>query len=64
MGGYSATEAYLPSEKIAIATVVTYQPAAFDSQGNYPFPNSSDALFRSIGAVVAPKDPPPQLPGG
>ncbi len=63
VSGYSATEAYLPSEKIAIATVVTYQPSAFDSQGNYPFPNSSDALFRSIGAVVAPKDPPPLLPG-
>ena len=24
--GYSATEAYLPSEKVAIAAVVTYQP--------------------------------------
>jgi hypothetical protein len=60
--GYSATEAYLPSEKVAIATVVTYQPSAFDSQGNYPAPNSSNALFQSIGAVVAPKDPPPTEP--
>ncbi|MEZ0284929.1 MAG: serine hydrolase domain-containing protein [Thermoleophilia bacterium] len=60
--GYSATEAYLPSEKVAIAAVVTYQPSAFDSQGNYPAPNSSDALFQSIGAIVAPQDPPPTEP--
>jgi hypothetical protein len=50
----------LPSEKIAIAVVVTYLPGAFDNQGNYP--NYSDTMFRAIGAVVAPKDPPPPLP--
>jgi CubicO group peptidase (beta-lactamase class C family) len=60
LSGYSATEAYLPSEKIAIAVVVTYLPGAFDNQGNYP--NYSDTMFRAIGAVVAPKDPPPPLP--
>jgi CubicO group peptidase (beta-lactamase class C family) len=57
LAGFSATEAYLPSEEIAIAVAVTYLPAAFDAQGNYA--NSADALFRSIGAVVAPDDPPP-----
>jgi len=57
LGGYSATEAYLPSKKIAIAVFVTYAPEAFDSQGNYK--NSSDMLFRSIGAYLAPDDPPP-----
>ncbi len=57
LSGFSATEAYLPSQGIAIAVAVTYLPAAFDAQGNYP--NSADALFRSIGAVVAPDDPPP-----
>jgi hypothetical protein len=30
---------------------------AFDSQGNYS--NSSDKVFRSIGAYLAPDDPPP-----
>src|SRR6266498_4752760 len=35
LGGYSATEAYLPSQKIAIAVFVTYTPDAFDSEGNY-----------------------------
>jgi CubicO group peptidase (beta-lactamase class C family) len=58
LGGYSATEAYLPSKKIAIAVFVTYAPEAFDSEGNYK--NSSDALYRSIGTYLAPDDPPPQ----
>ena len=61
LSGFSATEAYLPSEEIAIAVAVTYLPAAFDAQGNYP--NAADSLFRSIGAVVAPDDPPP-VPNG
>src|SRR4029077_8506985 len=57
LGGYSATEAYLPSRKIAIAVAVTFTPEAFDSQGNYA--NSSDTLFRAIGAYMAPDDAPP-----
>jgi CubicO group peptidase (beta-lactamase class C family) len=61
LSGFSATEAYLPSEEIAIAVAVTHLPAAFDAQGNYP--NAADSLFRSIGAVVAPDDPPP-VPNG
>src|SRR6266404_6236862 len=60
VGGYSATEAYLPSKKIAIAVAVTYAPEAFDSQGNYA--NSSDTIFRSIGTDLAPDDPPPPVP--
>ena len=57
LDGYSATEAYLPSKKIAIAVATTFAPEAFDSQGNYA--NSSDTLFRSIGRYLAPDDPPP-----
>jgi CubicO group peptidase (beta-lactamase class C family) len=60
LSGFSATEAYLPSEKVAIAVAVTYLPQAFDAQGN--FANSSDTLFRAVGAVAAPQDPPPTLP--
>jgi CubicO group peptidase (beta-lactamase class C family) len=60
LGGYSATEAYLPSKKIAIAVAVTYAPEAFDSQGNYA--NSSDTIFRSIGSYLAADDPPPAVP--
>jgi CubicO group peptidase (beta-lactamase class C family) len=61
LDGISAAEAYLPSEHIAIAVAVTYLPAAFDAQGNYP--NAADSLWRTIGAVVAPNDPPP-VPNG
>lgn len=57
LGGYSATGAYLPGKKVSIAVAVTYLPGAFDSDGDYP--NSADTLFRQIGAVVAPSDPPP-----
>src|SRR5947208_3643066 len=60
LDGYSATEAYLPSKKIAIAVAVTFAPEAFDSQGNYK--NSSDTVFRSIGAYLAPDDAPPAPP--
>src|SRR6266567_3106238 len=57
LGGTAAIEAYLPSKKIAIAIAVTFGPEAFDSEGNYA--NSGDALFRSIGAYMAPDDAPP-----
>jgi CubicO group peptidase (beta-lactamase class C family) len=58
LSGFGATEAYLPSQKIAIAVAVTLLPQAFDSRGDYT--NLSDVpLFRRIGAIVAPKDPPP-----
>ncbi len=57
VSGYSATEAYLPSQKIAIAVVTTFDAAAFNSQGVEP--NASDTIFRLIGAYVAPNDAPP-----
>lgn len=57
MSGYSAVEAYLPSQKIAIAVAATYLPEAFDDQGDYT--NAADTVFREIGAVLAPDDAPP-----
>src|SRR6478752_6361105 len=60
MSGYAALEAYLPSQKIAIAVAVTYAPEAFDDQGDYR--NESDTLFRQIGAELAPEDAPPMPP--
>jgi CubicO group peptidase (beta-lactamase class C family) len=60
LSGEGATEAYLPSQKISIAVVVTLAPGAFDSQGNYA--NASEHLFRSIGDYMAPNDPPPPVP--
>lgn len=55
--GESAIAAYLPSQRIAIAVTVTYEPAAFDNQGNYR--NEAETLFRNIGTVLAPADAPP-----
>lgn len=55
--GESAVEAYLPSQKMAIAVAVTYHPTAFGDQGNYR--NEADRLFRKIGAELAPQDAPP-----
>lgn len=55
--GYAAVNAYLPAQKIAIAVAVTYEEAAFDSEGAYS--NGGDALFRKIGAYLAPDDAPP-----
>jgi CubicO group peptidase (beta-lactamase class C family) len=61
LGGYSATEAYLPSQKISISVATTFKPGAFDCQGNYA--NSSDTLFRLLGAYVSPSNaPPPKSP--
>ncbi|MCW2686040.1 MAG: penicillin-binding protein beta-lactamase class [Mycobacterium sp.] len=55
--GEAGVEAYLPSQKIAIAVAVSYRPEAFDDQGNYP--NSAQTLFQRIGAELAPGDAPP-----
>jgi CubicO group peptidase (beta-lactamase class C family) len=60
MSGYAALEAYLPSQKVAIAVAATYAPEAFDDQGDYR--NEADTLFRRIGAELAPDDAPPMLP--
>ncbi|BBX98485.1 serine hydrolase domain-containing protein [Mycobacterium lacus] len=59
--GYAAVEAYLPSQRAAVAVAVTYAPDAFDEQGNSR--NEADTLFRKIGAEVAPNDAPPMPPG-
>jgi CubicO group peptidase (beta-lactamase class C family) len=57
VSGYSATEAYLPSEKVAIAVVTTFEPGAFNAQGVEP--NASDTIFRALGAYMAPQQAPP-----
>ena len=58
--GYAGVEAYLPSQKIALAVVTTFTEQAFDAQGNYD--NEADTLFRRIGAELAPGDAPPHPP--
>ncbi|MDO3639672.1 serine hydrolase domain-containing protein [Mycolicibacterium arseniciresistens] len=60
LSGSSAVEAYLPERKLAVAVAVTYAPEAFDDQGDYA--NEAEALFRRIGAELAPEDAPPMPP--
>ena len=57
LGGYSAAEAYLPSQKIAIAVVATFAPGAFDCEGNYA--NTGDLLWRLIAKDLTPQNAPP-----
>lgn len=57
LGGYAATMAYLPGKDVSIAVATTFKAAAFDADGGYP--NASDAIFRQIGARMAPKQAPP-----
>ena len=47
-GGYAATEAYLPSKKIAIAAAVTFAPGAFDAEGNWQFQRRHLPCHREI----------------
>ncbi len=58
--GYAAVEAYLPSQKVAIAVATTFAPEAFDDGGDYD--NEAETLFRRIGAEMAPGDAPPVPP--
>jgi len=58
--GLAGVEAYLPSQKIALGVITTYNEEAFDENGDYS--NEADTLFRRIGAELAPDDAPPQLP--
>ncbi len=60
MSGYAALEAYLPSQKIAIAIAATYAPEAFDDQGDYR--NEADTVFRKVAGELAPDDAPPMPP--
>lgn len=57
LGGYAATMAYLPGKDVAIAVTTTFKQEAFSADGSYR--NSSDAIFREIGALMAPGDAPP-----
>ena len=59
-GGYAGAMAYLPSENIAISIFVTFAPSAFAPDGNYP--NHADTLWRMIGAIMSPDNPPLMAP--
>ncbi|HEX5908724.1 MAG TPA: hypothetical protein VFY56_17055 [Propionibacteriaceae bacterium] len=54
--GESGAIDYLPSQQVAIALTVTYEPAAFTSPASPK--NSADYLWRVIAAKLAPADAP------
>ena len=60
LSGLGVVEAYLPSEKIAIAIAVTLKPAAFDSAANYSSP--ANPMFQQISTVMAPEHAAPVPP--
>jgi len=61
--GEAGAFAYQPSQRAAISVAVTFAPDAFDpTTGDYSAatgPNAADLVWREIGQVAAPKDPPP-----
>ena len=54
--GCSAIEAYLPSQKIAVAVATTYGEQSFDEQGNYKYGIGSERIFKAIAEYLAPGD--------
>ncbi len=57
-GGYGSVEAYLPSEKIAIAVAVTFGEASFDDQGNNLNDQAAKSIFSEIAAFMTGQPPP------
>ena len=55
--GQAAAMAYLAAGQVSIAVAVTFEPEAFDADGNTR--NEADQLFRELGAIVAPDHAPP-----
>lgn len=55
-GGYAATNAYLPSRRIAVAIAVTFAESGFDEHGNYG--DASRRLFGEIAEYLAPTEAP------
>jgi len=55
--GGGAAFGYLPSKKIAIAVVTTYQPAAFNSHGDVT--DAGPAIMSALAKALAPASPIP-----
>jgi CubicO group peptidase (beta-lactamase class C family) len=51
-GGYGSVEAYLPSQKIAVAVAVTFAAASFDDKGNYLNDQAAKTILSGIAAFM------------
>ena len=56
--GFASAVANHPSTRLTIAVAATAGEGAFDADGNYRFGNSAQAIFRRIGELLVPGDPP------
>lgn len=59
--GSGAAFGYLPQAQLAISTVTTYTPDAFDAEGSYP--NASVDVLTQLADALSPKIPIPPRPG-
>ena len=50
--GYSAETRVSPSERIAVATAVTFERAAFTETGDYRQQNAATSLLKALAATV------------
>jgi CubicO group peptidase (beta-lactamase class C family) len=55
--GSGAAVGYLPSEKLAIAVITTYQPTAFNSRGDVT--GAGPAIMSTLAKVLTPANPIP-----
>jgi CubicO group peptidase (beta-lactamase class C family) len=55
--GSGAAFGYLPSHKVAIAVITTYQPDAFDNQGNVT--DAGPAIMSTLAKALVPSSPIP-----
>lgn len=59
--GSGAAVGYLPQDKVAIAVITTYQPDAFDADGNVKR-DAGQAVLTRVAAAMAPDQPFPSAP--
>jgi hypothetical protein len=57
-GGYGAIEAYLPSDRIAIAVATTFNEAGFGEDGSYLHSRASWEIFAAIASYLTPEKAP------
>lgn len=58
--GSGAIVGYLPSNKLAIAVITSYQPAGFDGEGNVT--DAGPAILATLSKALAPASPIPGSP--
>jgi CubicO group peptidase (beta-lactamase class C family) len=58
LAGYGGTAGYHAGGGVAIAVVTTFTEDGFGEDGSYAYGNVSQSIFREIGELLMPTDPP------